>query len=143
MGVNLSTSKIRVARVLNTQATIGLMDPALNMQVRHGNQFKWIVGLDSGNYHVSLSMSSGGTPLYLKANPHELEILASGTVPFNANHNSTATYFGWPTVAGSVQFGHDGIFPPPTGVPHAAAVAGEYKGGDGSEHAITYGPYTD
>lgn len=123
--------KVSVSKVLGTQATVGLVDPHVNMKVRNGRQDVWIVGLDSGNYHATLSMSSGGTPLYLKVMTDELQVQHSG-------FNGSAAYFGWPTSADSVTFGHSGVFPSPGGVPHAAAIAGEYIGGDGIVHGITY-----
>jgi hypothetical protein len=121
MPANKSSNKVRVTRLFGGGATAGYADPKPNMKVKHHAQDRWIVGLDSGNFQVSLSLSSGGAVM-AKAYPHAL------TVP-----TGTAIYFGWPTAPGSVTLGHSGVFP--NGVALAVGSGMEYMGGNGQ---VTY-----
>lgn len=95
MPTNLSLNKVRVTRLFGTEATVGLTDPKVHMQVKRGIDTRWIKTLDSGNFQVGLAMSSGGG-VVAKAYPHEL-----------ACSTGVADYFGWPAGAGSYKFTHN------------------------------------
>lgn len=100
MSVNKSSNKIRVSALLESEGTLGLMDPVVNMRVRSGVSAYWIVGLTSGNNLVNLSLTSGG-PVVQQQYPFWLTI-----------DSGTASYFGWPYgINEPVHFGHSGVFP--------------------------------
>jgi hypothetical protein len=96
MPVNKSTNKVRVTRLFGAGATVGFVDPQVNMRVRNGIDSRWIVALDSGNFQVSLGLASGGA-VKAKAYPHDLTIDAP-----------QASGFGWPAGTGSTTLGHNG-----------------------------------
>ncbi len=96
MATNRSLNKIRVTRLFGAGAAKGLLDPQVNMLVKHQQDPRWIVGLDSGNYQISLALASGGAAC-AKAYPHECYI-----------DEPVASGYGWPTSDDSVLFGHDG-----------------------------------
>src|SRR5262245_26646011 len=99
MPANKSENKVRVVSLFGVSAPLGVMDPAVHMKVRYGQDNRWIKTLDSGNFQVGLALASGGAVI-AKAYPHDL-IVPSGT----------AAYFGWPSGGGSVKHGHKGVFP--------------------------------
>jgi hypothetical protein len=98
---NRDQNKIRVTRLHSTGATVGFIDPKVNMRVRHGIDTRWITSLDSGNFQVGLSTTSGGL-VTCKAYPHNLSIDAP-----------TASGYGWvsnATASGFQTFGHRNVF---------------------------------
>jgi hypothetical protein len=123
MPVNRSTSKVRVTKLYGTDSCSGLIDPMVDMNVRHGTESRWIKALDSGNFQVGLALASGGAVI-AKAYPHDLKV--SETV---------AQYWGWPTSTGSVTAGHSGVFPNgvPQGIGSGMAMA------DGDDVPFTWG----
>jgi hypothetical protein len=122
MAFNKSENKIRVAQRLGF-GVVGLMDPAVDMNVHFGIDSRWIVALDSGNFQVGLALASGGT-VCAKAYPHMLMI-----------DTPTASGFGWPNIANEpVGFGHSGVFP--GGVPVGVGSGMYYQGGDSLIHLV-------
>ncbi len=130
MPTSKSENKIRVTRLFGADDTLGLMDPAANMHVRHGQDSRWIVSLTTGNFLVNLSQASGGT-VTSQAYPHWLLI-----------DDPQASGFGWPTSSGSVVFGHHtGFFA--SGVPGIPGLSGSgmaYTGGDSLVHTFSRVP---
>lgn len=99
---NKSSNKVRVTKLFGGGGILGLMDPVVNLKVKYGTETRWIKALDSGNFQVSLAISSGGA-IIAKAYPHDLQanvVDASG--------------FGWNSASAgntTVLFGHHGVFP--------------------------------
>jgi hypothetical protein len=123
MPANRDQNKIRVFSVYGVSSPLAMMDPLVNMKVRRGIDDRWVVGLDSGNFQVSLALASGGA-VVAKAYPHEL-MLNSGQ----------AAYFGWPNGgSGIVTRGHKGVFP--NGIPVGVGSGTTYQGGDGNPHTF-------
>jgi hypothetical protein len=124
MPFNRSEQKIRVVHTHGTGSAIGLMNPKVDMNVRHGNDLFWIESLDSGNFQVGLALSSGGA-VVRKAYCHEITL-----------DDTIAPYFGFPNGANNpVKLGHSGIFGPPNGVPDDVNTNSmSYLGGDGLIH---------
>lgn len=121
MPANKSLNKVRVTRLFGTEAAVGLVEPAVHMQVRHGIDTRWIKTLDSGNYQVGLALASGGT-VVAKAYPHDL-----------ACSTGVADYFGWPGSNTSVTLGHSGTHV--TGTDDVTV--GTYLKGDGEPTEFT------
>lgn len=119
---NKSTNKVRVSRLFGTDATVGLIEPAVDMQVRRGVDDRWITALDTDHGQVTLASTSGGTN-YTKAYPHEL-----------CCTTGVADYFGWPDATTSVEFGHSGVSS--SGVEDLTK--GWYNDGDGPIQSFTY-----
>jgi hypothetical protein len=95
---NLSLNKVRVSRLFGTEATVGLVEPFVDMQVLHGIDTRWITSINTDHGLVSLALASGGTAAG-QAYPHEL-VCSTGV----------ASYFGWPSSSTSATFGHDGTY---------------------------------
>ncbi len=126
MPLNKSENKIRVTRSPGMDCVLGFMDPHVNMKVKFGIDFRWITGLDSGNFQVGLALASGGTTI-AKAYPHQLIIDAP-----------VASGYGWPTTGGSHKFTHEsgiGASGPPTALGNHMV----FLKGDGSTNDFTRG----
>jgi len=101
MPANLSESKVRVTNLFGGSEVVGGMDPAVDMRVKHGNEFFWVKALASGNFTVDLALASGGA-VVRQAYPMDLYV-----------ETPVASGFGWPTGGGSYVWGSDWT----TGVP--------------------------
>lgn len=119
MPANKSEQKVRVTKTFDGGHPVGWMDPKPNMKVRYGQQDLWIKALDSGNFTVSLSLTSGGAVI-AKAHPHDL-MVPSGTV---------GAYFGFPNGGGAQKAGRVGLFA--GGVPTAVGSGTAYLDGTGT-----------
>jgi hypothetical protein len=95
------------------------MNPAVHMQVRHGQDPFWIVALQSGNYTVDLALTSGGAPVR-RAYPNDLMV-----------DEPVASGFGWPTTGGSVMTHRVGQ------TPVGNINGGAYLGPDGKTKTFT------
>lgn len=127
MAINYSSNKVRVSKLLGTDAVIGYMDPVVGMRT----QFGVITGLDSGNFQVTVGMGRGAPtgvgPMPQKFYPHDLRI---------DYEQATGDPYLFPTSDGSRLFGHfgnDGMQPDPASGQH-------YLGGDGVVHTFTRPP---
>ncbi len=122
MAANKSENKIKVTKLFGGGGVQGGMDPKVNQRIKRGQQSLWIVGLDSGNFQVSLALTSGGTAI-AKSYPHEIFIDVT-----------VASGWGWPTGGGSIGQGHSGVFP--NGVPVAIGSGTSFQSGDGTVHTF-------
>ncbi len=124
MAYNRDRNKIRVVRTFGTDSLLGFMDPHVHMNVRHHAQSRWIKALDSGNFQVSLSLTSGGAVM-AKAYPHDLRMDAP-----------TASGWGWPDGAENQPqgVGHSGVFP--LGVPVLSGTGLVFMQGDGEPYTF-------
>lgn len=105
MAVNYSINKVRVCKLLGSDAFVGIMDPVVGMKTQYGI----ITALDSGNFQVTIGVGQGAPtgigPVSQKFYPHQLNVQYSF---------ATGVGYGFPTQNGSVTFGHKATFP--TGV---------------------------
>lgn len=95
----MASTNVRVTKILGGGGAIGEMLPRPNMVTNQGT----IVGLDSGNYLVSVSGANVRT--LTKYYPDQLWV----------NYSHATGVWSWPTGDGSVVYGHSGVFP--NGVP--------------------------
>jgi len=119
----MATNKVRVTKLFGGSHPLGYMDPAKHMKVKWGIQEMWIVNLDSGNFTVDLSLSSGGT-IVQSAYPHELFVDVT-----------VASGHGWPNSGGSVKQAHGVTWP--NGVDKGVGSGISYMGGDGKVHTFS------
>lgn len=124
MAINYSTSKIRVVKLLKSDAVVGVMDPQVGMVTNYGK----ILSMDSGNYQVTVGVgkfaAAGSGTVKQKFYPHQLEITYA---------QATGSY-GFPSSTGSVQFGHGRTFP--QGIKPDAASGMQELWGDGQVHTF-------
>ena len=130
MAINYSMNKVRVRKLLKTDAVVGLMDPQVGMITDYGK----ILSLDSGNYQVTVGVGQGalagnGT-VQQKFYPHQLSI----------TYTAATGSYSFPSSNGSVQFGHGRTFP--NGVRPGLSSGIVELGGDGNMHVVVRPPTT-
>jgi hypothetical protein len=117
MPANLSDGKVRVTALFGAGASRGWMDPKLNMVTNKGT-ICTITGEGPGGSGASIiGVSGNGVGRLTYVYPYQLEVQMS-----EATGN-----WSYPTGDGSVQFGHQGVFP--SGVSQAAGTGMYYKEG--------------
>jgi hypothetical protein len=119
MAYNRSSNKIRVVEVFGTGSTVGYLNPAVGMKIRHNNETLWVKTLASGNFTVGLSLTNGGA-VCRTAYPHDICI-----------DTPTASGYGWPNgINNPVALGHSGVWP--NGIPVAIGSGVSYMTGAGT-----------
>lgn len=127
MAANKAENKVRVTKLFGVSHPLGVIDPKVGMQVKHGVDTLYISALDSGNFQVSLSNLATGVAVR-KAYPHDLMChinVATGT-------------YSYPTGDGAHAFGHSqGILA--GGSPLIPGSGAAYLGGDSVIHVFSMG----
>lgn len=111
---NVSENKVRVTNLMGGGGFIGWMDPKVNMNTNFGK----ILGLDSGNFQVTVGLGTGDYPG--KFYPHQLYV-----TQLEATGN-----WSYPTGDGAHQFGHHDVFP--NGVQQGLGSGMAFEKADGS-----------
>lgn len=109
MTINYSSNKVRVTKLLGSDAIVGVMDPEVGMMTQYGK----ITALDADNSQVTVgvganAMAGSGT-VSQKFYPHQLLVASAVAIASHA----------YPSGVGCVPFGHSLTWP--TGVTRDAA----------------------
>ncbi len=125
MAINRAENKVRVTKLLGSDAYVGLVDPKIGMTTNHGP----ILSLDSGNFQIVVGVGTGDTPR--KFYPHDLNVTF-----VRATGVGDAWSSAYPTGVGCTSFTRSNAWP--NGVPDALGSGIAYLAGNGVPTVYPY-----
>lgn len=118
----LDDSKVRVTSIFGAGCDRGVMDPKVNMVVKHGIQEYYVKAI--GDQFVDLAFTQGGT-LVAQAYARELVV----------EYNHATGIWSYPSGDGAYEFTHhDGVMA--NGVPASVGTGHSYMGGNGTVYTF-------